>query len=158
MTPRLTPRVHGVLTLVLLLLALLTGIVGIARLAVLPAVLYGLMIAAGLPLIVYLFCGKCVCRGERCLMVLPGRLSMRLPDRRGEAYTRADAAGIVGILVLLAVFPLYWLWQTTALFVLFGVLAMAAHAEVLLVVCRSCGNCRCPVNKWFRGKGLMTGA
>lgn len=142
----------------LLLLALLTGLVGIARLAVLPAILYGLMIAAGLPLIVHLFCGKCMCRGERCLMVLPGRLSMRLPDRPGEAYTKADAAGIVGILVLLAVFPLYWLWQTLPLLVLFGVLAMAAHAEVLLVVCRACGNCRCPVNKWFRGKGLMTGA
>ena len=54
---------------------------------------------------------------------------MRLPDRRGEAYTTADAAGILGTLVLLAVFPLYWLWQTTPLFVLFGVLAMAAHAR-----------------------------
>jgi hypothetical protein len=154
----LTPRTHGVLTLLLLLLALLTGLVGIALVAVLPAVLYALIIAAGLPLVIYLFCGKCVCRGERCLMVYPGRLSMRLPDRRGEAYTTGDAAGIIGTLVLLAVFPLYWLWQATPLFVLFVVLALAAHAEVMLVVCRACENCRCPVNRWFRGKGLITGA
>lgn len=153
-----TPRTHGVLTLLLLLLALLIGLIGIALVAVLPAVLYALIIAAGLPLVIYLFCGKCVCRGERCLMVYPGRLSMRLPDRRGEAYTKADAAGIIGTLALLAVFPLYWLWQTTPLLVLFVVLAFAAHAEVMLVVCRACENCRCPVNKWFRGKGLATGA
>ena len=102
----ITPRTHGVLTLLLLLLALLTGLVGIALVAVLPAVLYALIIAAGLPLVIYLFCGKCVCRGDRCLMVYPGRLSVRLPDRRGEAYTTADGAGILGTLVLLAVFPL----------------------------------------------------
>jgi len=154
----ITPRTHGVLTLLLLLLALLTGLVGIALVAVLPAVLYALIIAAGLPLVIYLFCGKCVCRGDRCLMVYPGRLSVRLPDRRGEAYTTADGAGILGTLVLLAVFPLYWLWQTTPLFVLFAVLALAAHAEVMLVVCRACENCRCPVNRWFHGKGLTTGA
>jgi len=158
MTHLFTPRTHGVLTLLLLLLALLIGLVGIALVAVLPALLYALIIAAGLPLVVYLFCGKCVCRGERCLMVYPGRLSMRLPDRRGEAYTKADAAGIIGTLALLAVFPLYWLWQTTPLLVLFVVLAFAAHAEVMLVVCRACENCRCPVNKWFRGKGLTTSA
>ncbi|MCK7523875.1 MAG: hypothetical protein MZV64_42775 [Ignavibacteriales bacterium] len=28
-----------------------------------------------------------------------------MPDRQGEAYTKADAAGILGTLVLLAVFP-----------------------------------------------------
>ena len=158
MMSHLTPRFHGVLTLVLLVVALPTGLVGIAVTATLPAVLYGLMIAAGLPLLVYLFCGKCVCRGERCLMVYPGRLSVRMPDRQGEAYTKADAAGILGTLVLLAVFPLYWLWQTTPLFILFVVLAMAAHAEVMLVVCRACENCRCPVNRWFRAKGLARGA
>jgi len=27
---------------------------------------------------------------------------------------------------------------------------LAAHAEVLLVVCRACENCRCPINRWFR--------
>ena len=158
MTSHLTPRFHGVLTLVLLVVALLTGLVGIAVTATLPAVLYGLMIAAGLPLVVYLFCGKCVCRGERCLMVYPGRLSLKLPDRKADTYTKADAAGILGTLVLLAAFPLYWLWQTPPLLILFGLLAMAAHAEVLLVVCRACENCRCPVNAWFRAKGLTRGA
>jgi len=158
MTRHLTPRFHGVLTLTLLVLALLTGLVGIALTATVPAVLYGLMIVAGLPLVVYLFCGKCVCRGDRCLMVYPGRLSVKMPTRTTEAYTKGDAAGILGTLVLLAAFPLYWLWQTPPLFILFGVLAMAAHGEVLLVVCRACENCRCPVNKWFRVKGLNSGA
>jgi len=147
---RTSPRFHGLLTLAFLVLALLVGLVGIASKDALAAVLYGLMITAGVPAIVYLFCGKCVCRGERCLMVFPGRLSMRLPPRKTAAYTRADFAGILGTLVLLAAFPLYWLWQTKPLLVLFAVLGMAAHAEVLLVVCKACENCRCPINRWFR--------
>jgi hypothetical protein len=145
-----SPRFHGLLTLIFLVLALLVGLAGIAVKAALPAVLYGLMIAAGVPAIVYFFCGKCACRGETCLMVFPGRLSMRLPPRKTDAYTRADFAGILGTLVLLAAFPLYWLWQTKPLLVLFAVLGMAAHAEVLLVVCKACENRRCPVNRWFR--------
>jgi len=145
-----SPRLHGLLTLVFLVLALLVGLAGIALKDALAALLYVLMIAAGVPAIVYLFCGKCVCRGERCLMVFPGRMSMRLPTRKTDAYTRADFAGILGTLVLLAAFPLYWLWQTKPLFVLFAILGMAAHAEVLIVVCKACENCRCPVNRWFR--------
>jgi len=147
---RISPRFHGLLTLAFLVLALLVGLAGIALKDALAAVLYGLMIAAGVPAIVYLFCGKCVCRGERCLMVFPGRLSMRLPPRKTDAYTRDDFAGILGTLVLLAAFPLYWLWQTKPLLVLFAVLGMAAHAEVLLVVCKACENRRCPVNRWFQ--------
>lgn len=147
---RTSPRFHGLLTLAFLVLALLVGLAGIASKDALAAVLYGLMIIAGVPAIVYLFCGKCVCRGERCLMVFPGRLSMLLPPRKTDAYTRADFAGILGTLVLLAAYPLYWLWQAKPLLVIFAVLGMAAHAEVLLVVCKACENCSCPVNRWFR--------
>ena len=154
----LAPRSHGLLTLIFLVLALLTGLAGIAVKAALPAVLYGLMIAAGVPAIICLFCGKCACRGEKCLMVFPGRLSVRLPPRKTDAYTRADFAGILGTLVLLAAFPLYWLWQTKPLLALYAVLGMAAHAEVLLVVCKACENRRCPVNRWFRTRRPDPGA
>ena len=143
----LTPRFYGVATLVLLLGSLLVGLVAIALKSALVAILYALMIAAGLPLIVHLFCGKCVCRGERCLMLFPGRLSMRLPARKTDAYTKADFAGILGTLVLLGAFPIYWLWQTKPLLALFAVLGMAAHGEVMLFVCRACENCRCPVHR-----------
>lgn len=145
-----TPRFHGLLTLGFLVLALLVGLLGIAMKDAIAALFYVLMIAVGLPLIVYLFCGKCACRGERCLMLLPGRLSMRLPARKTDAYTRADLAGILATLVLLAAFPIYWLWQTKPLLALFAVLGMAAHAEVLAVVCKACENDRCPVNRRFR--------
>ena len=147
---KLSPRFHGVLTLALLIACLLVGLVAVALRSTPAAVLYGLIILVGLPVIVYLFCGKCACRGEGCLMLFPGRLSMRLPARKTDAYTRADFAGILGTLVLLAVFPLYWLWQSKPLLVLFAVLGMAAHAEVALFVCKACENCRCPVNRWFR--------
>jgi hypothetical protein len=150
---RLSPRFHGLLTLGFLVLALLTGLLGIALKDATAALFYALMVAVGLPLIVYLFCGKCACRGERCLMLFPGRLSLRLPARRTDAYTKADFAGILGTLVLLGAFPIYWLWQTKTLLVLFAVLGMAAHVEVLAVVCKACENDRCPVNRRFRRKG-----
>ncbi|MFO7732635.1 MAG: hypothetical protein R6X21_03190 [Candidatus Aminicenantes bacterium] len=153
---KLSPRFHGVLTLALLIASLLVGLVAVALKSAPAAVLYGLMVLAGLPTIVYLFCGKCVCRGKACLMVLPGRLSFRLPPRKTEAYTKADFAGILGTLTLLALFPQYWLWQTKPLFIAFLILILAAHAEVMLFVCRACENCRCPVYKWFRRKrGLI---
>jgi hypothetical protein len=150
---KLSPRFHGALTLALLIACLLVGLVAVALKSAPAAVLYGLIIVVGLPAIVYLFCGKCACRGQACLMVFPGWLSLRLPPRKTEAYTKADFAGILGTLVLLAVFPLYWLWQSKPLFIAFVILILAAHAEIMLFVCRACENCRCPVYKWFRKRG-----
>ncbi|MCK7523876.1 MAG: hypothetical protein MZV64_42780 [Ignavibacteriales bacterium] len=63
MMSHLTPRFHGVLTLVLLVVALLTGLIGIALIAIVPAILYGAMIAAGLPLLVYLSSAGSACAG-----------------------------------------------------------------------------------------------
>jgi hypothetical protein len=151
---KLSPRFYGLSTLLLLLGSLLVGLVAIALKSALAAVLYALMIAAGLPVIVYLFCGKCACRGEACLMVWPGRLSLRLPPRKTESYTRWDFAGILGTLVLLGTFPVYWLFQTLPLLVVFFVLMLGAHAAVMLSVCPACENCRCPVHRRFhRNRG-----
>lgn len=146
---KLSPRFFGLTTLLLLLGSLLVGLVAIALKSALAAVLYALMIAAGLPLIVHLFCGKCECRGEPCLMVWPGRLSLRLPPRKTGNYTRWDFAGILGTLFVLGAFPLYWLFQTRALLVVFCVLLLGAHAAIILSVCPACGNRRCPVHKRF---------
>jgi hypothetical protein len=150
--PKFTPRFFGVATLALLLASLAVGFVAIALKSALVAVLYALMIAAGLPLIVYLFCGKCVCRGEACLMIWPGRLSLRLPSRKSENYTRWDFAGILGTLFVLGAFPVYWLFQTIPLLVVFCLLLLGAHAAVILSVCPACGNHRCPVHRRFHRK------
>ena len=144
---RLSPRFFGLSTLLLLLGSLLVGLVAIALKSALVAVLYAMMIAVGLPVIVHLFCGKCVCRGEACLMVWPGRLSLRLPSRRSENYTMWDFAGILGTLFVLGAFPVYWLFQTKPLLVVFCVLLLGAHATIMLSVCPACGNVRCPVHR-----------
>lgn len=149
---KLSPRFHGFLTLLLLLVSLLIGLVAIALKSALAAVLYALMIVLGLPTLVYLFCGKCISRGEACLMVWPGRLSLRLPPRKTDTYAKSDFIGILAVLILLANFPQYWLWQTKPLFIVFWVLILAAHAEVNLFVCRACDNCRCPIHKRFHRK------
>ena len=149
---KLSPRFFGLSTLLLLLGSLLVGLVAIALKSALMAILYALMIAAGLPVIVYLFCGKCACRGEACLMVWPGRLSLRLPSRKAENYTRWDFAGILGTLFLLGAFPVYWLFQTLPLLIVFCVLLLGAHAAVMLSVCPACENCRCPIHRRLHKK------
>ncbi len=149
---KLSPRFFGLTTLILLLASLLVGLTAIALRSALVAILYALMIAGGLPLIVHLFCGKCVCRGEACLMVWPGRLSLRLPSRKSEDYTRWDFAGILGTLFVLGAFPVYWLFQTIPLLVVFCLLLLGAHAAIILSVCPDCGNHRCPVHKRFHRK------
>jgi len=146
---KLSPRFFGLTTLVLLLASLLVGLLAVALKSALVAVFYALMIAVGLPVIVYLFCGKCVCCGEACLMVWPGRLSLRLPSRKSENYTRWDFAGILGTLFVLGAFPVYWLFQTIPLLVVFCVLLLGAHAAIILSVCPACENRRCPVHKRF---------
>jgi hypothetical protein len=146
---KLSPRFFGLTTLALLLASLAVGFAAVALKSAPTAAVYALLIAAGLPLIVYLFCGKCVCRGERCLMVWPGRLSLRLPRRKTDSYSRADFAGILGTLFVLGAYPLFWLFRAKVLLVVFCVLLLGAHAAIMLSVCPACENRRCPVHGRF---------
>lgn len=149
---KLGPKFHGVMTIILILAAIGVGIAAIALKTALGALIYAAVIVLALPLLIHLFCGKCVCRETNCLMVYPAKLYRRLPGRRDGDYTGPDLAAIVGILVLLVAVPQYWLWQTKALFIAFWILIFGAHAEVMTIVCRACENCRCPVYRFIESK------
>ena len=94
--------------------------------------------------IVVAYCAKCACQSH-CAHLFPGRLAMRLPERRPGPYTPAEL-GTVGLaLLLLLGLPQVWLWRYPLLFVVFWVLNAVALIQIRIVVCRTCENLFCPL-------------
>lgn len=140
-------RFHGVLMLSLLGSACVVGLVAISLESLALALLYLVVVALALLTIVYCFCGKCLCRLDACVSIFPGKLTQLLPERKGTSYTVWDIGAIFVSLSAIALFPQYWLFKRVILLVLFWLLFLGAHAEIMLVVCRRCGNERCPMFK-----------
>lgn len=138
-------RFHGVLMLSLLGSACVVGWVAVFLESLVLGLLYLAIVVAALFTIVYCFCGKCLCRLDACVSIFPGKLTQLLPDRKGTSYTFWDIAAVFISLSAIALFPQYWLFKRLILFIIFWVLFLGAHAEIMLVVCRRCGNERCPM-------------
>jgi len=140
-------RFHGLLMLSLLGSASVVGLVSIALDSLAMGFLYLVIVCAALLTIVYCFCGKCLCRLDACVCIFPGKLSRYLPERKGTSYTFWDIAAVFVSLSAIALFPQYWLIKRVILLIIFWLLFLGAHAEIMLVVCRRCANKRCPMYK-----------
>jgi len=93
--------------------------------------------------ILFAYCGKCSVRLDNCSHVFPGRLTRLLPQRKQGPYSFWDIAATGLFLVVIVVFPQYWLFKHAATLILFWVLVIAAVAEILLFVCSRCENKQC---------------
>ncbi len=140
-------RFHGVLMLSLLGSACVVGLIAILLESLVLCLLYLTVVAAALLTIVYCFCGKCLCRLDACVCIFPGKLSQLLPERKETNYTFRDIGAVFISLIAIALFPQYWLIKQVILLLIFWLLFLGAHAEIMLVVCRRCGNERCPMFK-----------
>ena len=140
-------RFHGVLMLSLLGSACVVGLIAILLESLVLGLLYLTIVAAALLTIVYCFCGKCLCRLDACVSIFPGKLTQLLPERKGTNYTFWDISAVFISLFAIALFPQYWLIKRVILLLIFWLLFLGAHAEIMLVVCRRCGNERCPMFK-----------
>lgn len=127
--------------------ACVVGWVAISLESLVLGLLYLAVVAFALLAIVYCFCGKCICRFDACVSIFPGKLSLRLPERKGTSFTFWDIGAVFISLSAIALFPQYWLLKRVFLLILFWLLFLGAHAEIMLVVCRRCGNERCPMYK-----------
>jgi len=145
-------RFHGVLMLSLLGSACVVGLVAILLESLLLGLLYLGVVSAALLTIVYCFCGKCLCRLDACVCIFPGKLSQLLPERKDKSYTVWDIGAVFISLFAIALFPQYWLFKRMILLIIFWLLFLGAHAEIMLVVCRRCGNERCPMLKRINKK------
>ena len=141
-------RLHGIVSLVLIAGAFLIGILIIIRSNFIAGLIYAALVIIGAVFIVYAYCTKCPIRTSGCRHVLPGLLTHWLPDRPQTAYTLIDYLTVTLILIILAVFPHPWLFEARGTLLLFWALLLAGLVEIILFVCKACGNVRCLVCKW----------
>jgi len=144
-------RFHGVTSLGLMFAALAIGVVAVSRHSWLAAgvgicvsVLWVLPVA-------WFFCTKCCCRLD-CGHVLLGLITRALPERRLGPYTKTEALFTVLPLLVVVVYPQYWLAKETPLLIAFWCLVAVAGLQAVLFVCRGCSNAACPSTR--RSAGL----
>ena len=136
---------HGVFSLILILASVVIAL--FYMLGVSPGwgfVYLGVIIFAN-PIVLYAYCAKCLCRNDACSHVLPGKLTRLLPNRKQGPYTYKDYFWTALSLTALFCFPIPWLWQNKALFLVYLLLLLVGLAEILFFVCRACLNKNCPI-------------
>lgn len=138
-------RVHGVLSIVLVGVAVAVAAVVLFGISPGLGVGYLALGAVGMLGIVYAFCAKCPCKA-RCGHVLPG-LVARLFPRQPGAYTRWEVAVTAVSIFLIVGLPLFWLWQNVAALMIFIVLNAFAVWDIRRFVCRRCDNGYCPLKR-----------
>ena len=139
-------KFHGVFSLILIFAAVGLALVYMLNLSAVLGAAYLAIIIVAVPVVLYSYCAKCSCREGACSHVLPGRLIRLLPARRPGPYSLPDYLATALALIALLGFPQIWLWHNKIVFVVFWVILLAALAEILFLVCRTCNNQNCPIN------------
>ncbi len=138
-------KFHGIFSMVLAGVAVALGLFSIIRESLLMGLLYVVICVVASVIVVYAFCAKCPCRLHDCAHVLPGKLTTLLPPRQAGPYTALDIVGMSVPLLLIFLFPQFWLWKNTIFLVIFWVLCIVASIEIVCYVCKGCQNKYCPV-------------
>jgi hypothetical protein len=136
-------RLHGVVSLALIAGAFLIGLLIVLKSNVIAGLLYGVIVIVGSVLIIYAYCTKCPIRTSACRHILPGLLTPWLPKRAQAAYTVRDYLTVTLILVILIIYPHPWLVESKGSLLVFWALLSMGLVEILLFVCKGCGNVRC---------------
>ncbi len=136
---------HGITSLVLLALAMLVGLIGVALDAPTAAVSYALLLGAAFLVVCAAYCAKCPCRKDACGHLVPGLVAQNLPARRQTPYNTIDLALTASALAAMVLYPQPWLWRHPTLLTLFWLLTAGAVLQIVLRVCRRCQNRHCPL-------------
>ena len=137
---------HGWMSLMLMALIVAVGSLAIYRVNRLMPIAYLVAVAGGMTGVVYAFCSKCSCK-DVCRHVLLGEFTRIFPRRDVAPYTIADVAVTVIGFSPMFLFPQYWLFSRKPLLLLFWQLTAALVAEIVIFICRGCGNTHCPVRR-----------
>jgi len=100
------------------------------------------LIIVSFVLIIGSYCTKCPAR-KKCSHILPGMLTEYLPERKTEEYKIWETVTAFGSMAAMTVFPLYWLFQTPLILVIFVVLIITAVILLRMNVCSDCNNIYC---------------
>jgi len=136
-------RFHGVTSLLLESLAIVIGFAAVWQAHKVAGMMYAVLILAAVPLILYAYCSKCEIRLSGCRHVIPGQLTRLLPARDDGPYRVKDYAGLGLPIAILVLFPQPWLRDKLTLLILFWLCLVGGVVQILLQVCRGCGNQKC---------------
>jgi hypothetical protein len=134
---------HGIFSMLLFVLAIVIALISLSNQSFWLALLYLVIIGLCSCGILYAYCAKCVVRLNNCSHVVPGSLTRYFPMRKQDPYTFLDYAGTILSLLVLILFPQYWLLKDLVALLLFWGLAIIATAQILFFVCRQCENEQC---------------
>ncbi len=136
-------KFHGIISLVLEGLAIFVGYLAILQNHKAAAIFYLLLIMVSVPAIPYSYCAKCEIRLTGCRHLLPGQITRLLPARENTPYSFRDYLGLVLPVSALVAFPQPWLLDNKPLFFLFWLSITGGLVQILLKVCKGCGNSKC---------------
>ena len=140
-------KFHGVTSLLLESLAILVGFVAIWQSHEAAGIFYIVLILVSVPAILYSYCSKCEIRLTGCRHVIPGQITRLLPARENEPYGFLDYIGLTLPVIALVAFPQPWLLDNQPLFILFWICLAGGLVQILLRVCKGCGNQKCRMCK-----------
>ena len=133
---------HGIVSLFLTSVALLTGIVAISTENLIFGTGYVAILIAGFLIVTYSYCTKCPSR-FKCGHVIFGKIAQRIPNRKKANYSNLDYLGVILPLLFIMLIPQLWLWKTTWMFVSFWILMAVSVLEINRFVCLKCSNSKC---------------
>ena len=140
-------RLHGIISLLLILTAVGYGAREISYDSGGWAAAYLILTALLIPAVIYSYCAKCPCREHSCGHILPGLITKYLPQREQSPYNKYEYA-VVGVSFgLMICIPLLWLADRGESVVVYAALYAASFAEIRLWVCPACENKNCPLNR-----------
>ncbi len=136
-------RFHGVTSLLLESLAIVIGFTAVWQAHKVAGVIYAILILAAVPVILYSYCSKCEVRLTGCRHVIPGQITRLLPARENEQYGILDYVGLTLPAAILVAYPQPWLLENLTLLILFWACLAGGLVQILLKVCKGCGNRKC---------------
>jgi hypothetical protein len=136
-------KFHGVTSLLLEGLTIVIGFAAVWQANKTMGVLYAILVLAAVPIILYAYCSKCEVRLTGCRHVIPGQITRLLPARENTHYGILDYVGLMLPAALLVAFPQPWLLENVLLLILFWVCLAGGLLQILLKVCKGCGNQKC---------------
>jgi len=140
-------KIHGVVSIALLLIAIIFGIYVIFQNSVYLGVIYLIICVLSLLIICYSYCSKCSCRLESCGHIIPGKITLYLPKRKQGKYLISDYLGLILSLSVIILFPQYWLLKVTPILIVFWGLLILALIDISLYLCKGCKNQFCLAKK-----------
>jgi hypothetical protein len=136
----------GILSLLLVLIALTFGNYIIFEHSALYGYIHLMIILTSFLIVLYSFCAKCPCRLDNCGHYFPGKLTLLLPKRTPGKYTVSEFFGTTTALAAMIGFPQFWLLKNINYFSWFWTALLIAAILIRTSVCPACDNKECPGN------------